>query len=124
MQDVLTPVLVAAATTLIGLVGAWFGARALQRLGLGDSQLQVNRSLRELAETWEAKYTIEVEAHERDKDEWAKERSTLTLERDHYRREADDCDRRLNNAYAEMRATGRLTDRRAIPRGKEVDNGV
>lgn len=110
------PVLVAAVTSIIGLGFAYLGARALQRLGLGDAQQQVNRSLRELAETEKAKRQIADEEHEKARDAWATERAQLVMERDHYRREADDAVRRENLAYAEARATGKLTDRRRVPR--------
>lgn len=123
MNEVLVPVFVAAATSAVGLGFAWLGARALQRLGLGDAQQTVNKSLRELAETEKAKRELAEEEHTRAREAWATERAALVLERDHYQREADDAVRRLDMAYAEMRATGRLTDRRRLPRDEPRSGG-
>jgi hypothetical protein len=128
LGDVLGPVIVAVVTTVGAIAATWLAARRLSSLGLGDAQSQVNKSLRELAETEKAKRELLGEERAREHEAWAAERlaaaqalSAMTSDRDAYRREADDCDRRLNNAYAEMRATGRLTDRRSVPRGADEE---
>lgn len=126
MEGVLGPVLIALIGTTAGIVATYLAARRLAQLGLGDSQLQVNKSLRELAETEKAKREIreedlaeKVEGWERERVRLHEELLAMTRERDRYRDQADDCDRRLTNAYVEMRQTGRLTDRRKQARTDE-----
>lgn len=111
-MDVIGPILVAAVTTAGGILATWLAARRLSSLGLGDAQSQVNRSLRELAATERAKRELLEE-------QLASERAAheaTRAERDRYRQEADDCDRRVNNLYSELRQRGRLEDRRGTPR--------
>jgi hypothetical protein len=131
MESLLTPVLAAAITTAFGILLAWITARSLQKQGLGDTQQQVNKSLRELADVEQAKREIVEADRANDKADWDSERAAtaaslaaMTAERDRYRTMADDCDRRLNNAYSEMRTTGRLTDRRAGKRPTDADGGA
>lgn len=123
MGDVLGPVIVAAVTSMVALVGALLGARQMQKMGLGDAATTVNKNLRELADTERAKRELADEEHDRDAIEWRQQLEAMTADRDRYRAMADDCDRRLNNAYAEMRATGRLTDRRSHLRGASTEGG-
>lgn len=117
MPDGLAPVFAAIAATIGGIVATGLASRRLSRLGLADSQLQVNKTLRELAEAAGAKAELleerlhaEQEAH-----------ATTRAERDRYRQEADDCDRRLAGVYAELRRTGHLEDRRRTPRAEREE---
>lgn len=107
----LTPVIVAVITTAGTIFGISFGARRLRALGLGDAQVQVNATLRELADTerakaliWQQKYADEVAAHD------ATKRKLELAQHD-----GDVAERRLDQAYEDLRKTGRTTLPRRAP---------
>lgn len=105
-----TPIIVAIITTAGTIAGIAFGARRLGKLGLGDAQLQVNTSLRQLSETataerdiWKSKYADEVASH-------AQTIETLRLTRF----DVDECQRQLRNCWDRV-----TTPSPASQRGRE-----
>lgn len=105
------PVLVAIITTLGTIAVAGLAARK-GNLGLPLLKAADIAALRDQVEieqtkgaAWRTKYEAEVEAHAA-----ARQRAEFA------ERDSDACERRLNIVYAELRASGRLADRRAAPR--------
>ena len=99
----LTAVVVALLGT-IGVVGAAYFAARSGKLG-GLSRI-------EEVSDWKGQYELEHAKAEAWKDKYDAE----VTKRKFAESEADACDRRLNAVYAELRATGQLTDRRRSPR--------
>jgi hypothetical protein len=86
------PIIAAVVTTVGTIVGGVLLTRRLSKLGLSTEQLQVNRTLRELAETEKAKREI-VE----------QERDALKARLTDTQHDLDDCARQRDNAYSELR---------------------
>lgn len=108
------PVFIAVVSTAGTILAAAFGARRLGKLGLGPDQLQVNATLRELADVatakakiWEERYNAEVTARKADQ---ALAVSDKTLVVDRLRltqHDLDDCVRQRDNLYSELRTRAR-----------------
>jgi hypothetical protein len=119
--DSLGQVLVAIVTTLGTIAVAYIGAKTGRLPGLnGGPKADDLAALRERleveeakSEVWQSKYEAEVIAH------------ASTTERAEYaEREADACERRLNNLYTELNRSGQVADRRTPPRGGAGDREV
>lgn len=104
-MDGFLPVVAAVITTVGTIIGGVLLTRRLQKLGLSNEQLQVNTTLRELAETEKAKREI-VEGER----EALRERLTDT------QHDLDDCTRQRDNAYAELRGVARRRTTRPDPK--------
>lgn len=91
-----TPIIIALIATLGPVLLLVLTTRNLRKFGLGDTQLQVNQSLRELAAVeeakaviWEEKYREELLAHEE-----TKRKLELT------QHDADECQRQLRDCFS------------------------
>lgn len=108
------PVIVAVVATLGALFTGWLAARRLSRLGLGDTQLQVNTSLRELAEVerakaaiWKDKYDQEVLARGADSALAVSDKAAVVSQLRLTQHDLDDCQRQRDDLYSELRLTTR-----------------
>lgn len=78
------PLLAAVGAAGVALVGGWLSARRLARAGLSTEQLQVNTTLRELADVKEAKVVI-----------LTAENATLRAKLEATQNDLDTCERQL-----------------------------
>lgn len=110
-MDGFAPILVAIITTAGTIAGIALGARRLGKLGLGDAQLQVNQTLRELvdvtsakADIWKEKYDQEVLAHAADRALAVSDKQVLVEKLRLTQHDLDDCERQKDGLYSELRA--------------------
>lgn len=115
------PVVAAIITTAGAILVASITASRLRKPGLGNNtQIELNRNLRELAETekvkgqlWHEKFDAEVLAHSRTRQQ-----------RDQAQYDADTCQRRLDNAYADMRLESQTKrDEKVLRPGETLGSG-
>lgn len=99
----LGPVVAAIAASILGAILAWFSARRLRSLGIGDDQATVKATLRELADVWQEKYNLERAAHEATTAELTAVKSDLALEV----RLGQQCRTDLDDARSKVRALER-----------------
>jgi hypothetical protein len=87
---------------VLGGIGLWWSRRGLRKAGVGAVSRQTIENLRDLADSWEAKFDVKVT-------ELAAERlahaATTALLADE-KAESDRCARQLSSAYAELNAIG------------------
>lgn len=113
-----TPVLVAIITTLGTIVVAYLAARS-GTLGGRLSRVEEAAKWKERYETERAKVDEWRDRFERERERAETEtaaRREAERRADYAERDADACTRRLDNLYSELRASGRLVDRRSVPR--------
>lgn len=102
MGDLTAPVATVVAAVIGGVI-AFLSARRMRQLGLGDDQQQVNRALRELADTWEEKFNLVTADLVTEKASHAATAQTLALEK----ALGSQCREDLDNARARLRADRR-----------------
>lgn len=99
------PIVAAVVTTVGTIIGGVFLTRRLAKLGLTTEQLQVNKTLRELAE-------VETQKRKLIEEDLARTRLVLEDKLKDTQHDLDDCERQLSDARAELRQVAR----RRVPR--------
>lgn len=128
MSDAVASVIVAIIGSIATIGVAWLGLKS----GRGPFRKVEDAAVwKERHELSEAKREAEAERYERRIADLVDEKTDLEAalaeegrRREFAEREADTADRRLNRAYAELRETGHLVDRRKEPRDPKRKEAV
>jgi len=91
-----TPIIIALIATLGPILALSFATRRLGKYGLGDTQLQVNESLKELTEIEKAKVLIWKEKYEEEVLSHAETSRKLELTQ----HDVDECQRQLRDCFS------------------------